>query len=136
MADDVVHVSLPSGSPPPTLELETNAVDNWKLWKQMWENYLIVSGLESKPDKYKCALLLHTIGREALRVYNGFDMTVAQRQTPSEIIKKFDEHIPGGTKEFFERYKFNMCYQKSEPFEQYYSTLRRLVVSVTVCVIN
>ena len=90
----------------------------------MWENYLIVSGLESKPDKYKCALLLHTIGREALRFYNGFDMTVAQRQTPSEIIKKFDEHIQGGTKEFFERYKFNMCYQKSEPFEQYYSTLR------------
>ena len=100
-------------------------------------NYIIVSGVDSKLDEYKCALLLHTIGREALRVYNGFDTTVSQRETPSEIITKFDEDIQGGTKEFFERYKFNMCYQEFEPFEQYYSTLRNLEkISATVCVTN
>ena len=124
MGDYVVHVNLLSGSPPPVLELETNTTDNWKLWKQMWENYLIVSGIESKPDKYKCAFLLHTIGREALRVYNGFDMTVAQRETPSQIIKKCDKHIQGGTKEFFERYKCNMCFRSLNHLNNNYSNLR------------
>ena len=30
-----------------------------------------MSGLDSKPDRYVTALLLHSIGKDALRVYNG-----------------------------------------------------------------
>ena len=47
--DAIAPVYLPSSgavlyiSPPPTLDLETNSSENWKLWKQMWNNYLIVS---------------------------------------------------------------------------------------------
>ena len=75
--DAIAPVYLPSSravlyfSPPPTLDLETNSSENWKLWKQMWNNYLIVSGLDSKPDPYVTALLLHSIAKDATRIYNG-----------------------------------------------------------------
>ncbi len=58
----IARVYLPSSSPPPTLDLETNSSENWKLWKQIWYNYLIVSGLDSKPECYVTALLIHIIG--------------------------------------------------------------------------
>ena len=60
--DSNAPVYLPSSSPPPTLDLETNSSENWKLWKQIWYNYLIVSGLDSKPECYVTALLIHIIG--------------------------------------------------------------------------
>ena len=54
-------VYVPSSFPPPTLDLETNYSENGKSWKQMSCNYLFVSGLDTKPERYVAALLLHSI---------------------------------------------------------------------------
>ena len=131
--DAIAPVYLPNSTPPPTLDLETNSSENWKLWKQMWNNYLIVSGLDSKPDRYVTALLLHSIGKDALRVYNGMQFDDEDRDNPAIIIAKFDEYVLGETKEFFERFKFNRCYQTSESFDQYLSELRNLEKSCGFC---
>ena len=97
-------MSLPNVSPPPPLEIDGNFLDNWKMWKQMWQNYVIISGLEEKDNKYKSALQLHSLGIEALRIYNGmkFDATKQEdKENPDHIIAKFDTHFIGETKEFF-----------------------------------
>jgi len=83
----------------------------------------------NEPPKYIVALLLHCIGKDALCLYNGMDMS-DDRKDPVKIIKRFDEHICGETKELFERYKFNMCDQS---FEQYYSTFRNLEKTIGLC---
>ena len=88
--DAIAPVYLPNSTPPPTIDLETNSSENWKLWKQMWNNYPIVSGLDSKPDRYVTALLLHSIGKDALRVYNGMQFDDEDRDNPAIIIAKFD----------------------------------------------
>ena len=57
----------------------------------MWQNYVIISGLEEKDNKYKSALLLHSLGIEALRIYNGmkFDATKQEdKENPDHIIAK------------------------------------------------
>ena len=99
----------------------------------MWDNYLIVSRLEANLPKYIVALLLHCTGKDALRLYNGMYMSDDDRKDPVIIIKPFDEHILGETKEFFEIYKFNTCDQKNRTFEQYYSTLRNLERTCGFC---
>ena len=58
----------------------------------MWYNYLIVSGVDSKPD-YVTALLLHSIGKDALHVYNGMQFDDEDRDNPAIIIAKFDEYV-------------------------------------------
>ncbi len=92
-----VYINVPSCSPPSPLDLEENRSDNWKLWKQQWGNYLIVSGLDTKPAKYVVALLLHSVGKDALRLYNGMDLTDEDKNDPKEILMKFDELILGET---------------------------------------
>ena len=55
--------------PPPPLDVDVNAIDNWQMWKQMWCNYAVVSGLDNSGDnKLITAMLLHCIGKEALRI--------------------------------------------------------------------
>ena len=58
----------PQVSPPPPLEIDADRADDWKLWKQRWENYCIITGLNSQPEVYKCAILLHSIGIGAMRL--------------------------------------------------------------------
>ena len=129
-----ILLNLPGGSPPPILDLESNPSENWKLWKQMWENYLIITGLDQKPDRYISALLLHCVGKDALRVYNGFTFdSEDDKHKPDIIIDKFDEYVLGATKEFFERFIFNRRNQESETFDQYYSALRNLEKSCGFC---
>ena len=99
--DAIAPVYLHNSTPPPTLDLDTNSSENWKLWKQMWNNYLILSGLDSKPDRYATALLLHSIGKDALRVYNGMQFDDEDSDNPAIITAKFDDYVLGETKEFF-----------------------------------
>ena len=131
-ASPAVNVVVPNLQPPPPLDVESpTIVDSWKLWKQQWLNYLIVSGLRLKEKQYVTALLLHCIGREALRIFNAMTFVTdgpnpEDTNDPDTIIKKFDEHFLGITKEFFERFKFNQRNQESnESIDQYVAALSK-----------
>ena len=56
--------------PPGKLCITGNVADNWKVWKQMWSNYMVIAQLEMKPPAYKVALFLHRIGVDALKIFN------------------------------------------------------------------
>ena len=92
---------------PEPLKLVTDAVSNWKLWKQLWQNYAIFADIqsESRPPELIKALCITTIGIEVLQIYNVCDPE--DTDTVNGIIIKLDEHILGQTNETFERYKFN-----------------------------
>ena len=98
----------PQISPPSSLVVDVNTADNWKMWRQTWENYCVIADLGTQPEDYKCALLLHSIGTDALRIYNGFKFTEGEdRNKMADIITKFEQHFLGQTQEFFERFQFN-----------------------------
>ena len=46
-----------------------NVADNWKVWKQMWSNYMVIAQLEMKPPAYKVTLFLHCVGVDALKIF-------------------------------------------------------------------
>ncbi|KAK3729275.1 hypothetical protein QZH41_000300 [Actinostola sp. cb2023] len=59
---------------PGTLEVSESqhTAKTWKLWKQMWGNYAIVTNLDSQREEYRKAVFLCTIGQSALEIYNSF----------------------------------------------------------------
>ena len=63
----------PQITPPKPLEVNGDRADNWKLWKQRWLNYCVLAGLNDQSEDYKCAMLLHCIGIEAMRIFNGMN---------------------------------------------------------------
>ena len=121
--------------PPTGLNLtDKHKATNWKAYKQQWENYAIVSQLEKQTEEYRVALFLYSIGTEAVKIYNSFDMTEENRRKLSEIMKEFDRYAVGETNETYERYVFNSRNQKEdENIDKYVAELRTLAQSCGFC---
>ena len=85
--------------------------------------------MNQQPRAYQVALFLHTIGDEALKVYDGFKFDTADDQrTVDEIVQKSETFAIGEINETYERYIFNRRNQhEGESFETFLTTARSLV---------
>jgi hypothetical protein len=110
-------------------------VENWKLFKQKWNNYAVITLLDRQPVAYQVALLLHTIGDEALKIYNGFQFNTPENdRTTNEILEMFDTFAVGDVNETYERFVFNKRDQlEGETFEQFLSAIRTLIRTCNYC---
>ena len=114
--------------PPGKLVTTGNVADNWKVWKQMWSNYMVIAQLEMKPPPYKVALFLHCIGVDTLKIFNSFQFdSTDDKNDLAKIIQKFDGFTIGELNETFERYTFNSRnQQENESIDTYVTALRTL----------
>ena len=128
-------VPLQGIQPPTGLNLSsTNKAEVWKLYKQQWKNYEIVAQLNRQTEEYRIALFLYSIGPQAVKTYNGFDLSQEDRRNLDAIIAAFDRYAIGETNETFERYLFNKReQQEGESIDQYVAELRILAQSCNFC---
>ena len=109
---------------PEELKLTGNVNENWKVFKQSFELYMLAIGLQGN-DKRKIALLLTVAGRSALDVYNTFTFTDDQKDKFDVVMEKFEEYCTPRKNETYERYVFrNRVQKESEPIEKYVTDLR------------
>jgi len=120
---------------PQPLNIDSNLAENWRLFKQKWHNYAIITNLPHQARDYQVALFLHTIGDEALKVYNGFKFdTPDAERTIDDIIQKFEIFAVGEINETYERYVFNRRDQlEGESFEAFLTVIRSLVKTCKYC---
>ena len=128
-------VPLQGIQPPTGLNLSsTNKAEAWKLYKQQWKDYEIVAQLNRQTEEYRIALFLYSIGPQAVKTYNGFDLSQEDRRNLDAIIAAFDRYAIGETNETFERYLFNKReQQEGESIDQYVAELRILAQSCNFC---
>ena len=122
-------------TPPKTLNTTGNIVDDWKEFKQVWENYSIITSLNTQSEPYRVALFLHCLGPDALKIYNGMQFAnEVDKKTLSKIIEKFDEFTIGEVNETYERYVFNGRNQgPDETIDAYIAALRSLAKTCGFC---
>ncbi|CAL9696459.1 unnamed protein product [Knipowitschia caucasica] len=79
--------------PPSSLMLTGNLSENWRRWEQKFRLYMVASGAAEKGEQVKIAILLHTIGEEALEVYNTLGVTPAgDAVVADDILKAFKDY--------------------------------------------
>ncbi|KAK9719024.1 hypothetical protein QE152_g22899 [Popillia japonica] len=71
---------------PSELSFKGNVAENWALFKQKLENFLIASGKANRPDEVKIAVLLNIIGDQGLSIYNTFEYGTEEDRTKYEYI--------------------------------------------------
>ena len=99
--------AVPRIQPPTGLNSSSkNKSENWKLYKQ-WQNYQIVAQLNEQTEEYRIALFLYSIGPQAVKTYNSFDLSDEDKRNLDAIIAACDKYEIGETNETFERYLFN-----------------------------
>ncbi|GFR79749.1 30S ribosomal protein S7P [Elysia marginata] len=128
-------MGTPSGiRPPHPFNLKESPIEGWKLFKQSWENYVVITDILKKDKKYQKAMFLHCIGPDALKVYNTFNLAEDDTTKLQDIIAKFENFIIGETNETYERYKFNQRNQLSEETtDQFITALKTLSSTCNFC---
>ena len=109
---------------PDGLEMSGNLSENWKKFRQEFELYLVASGLDTKTDKQKVALLLHVAKKQAIDVYNTFSFEV---DTPNydTVVAKFESYCNPKKNETYERFVFNSRNQAAgESFEAFLTDVK------------
>ena len=129
------RLSLAGVRPPERLSLASSPVENWKLFRQRWKTFALLSQLHLLETNLQVAMFLHVLDDEALRIYNGFYFeTDEDDRTLEEVIAKFTEFVIGEENETYERFKFNQRQQSStETFDNFLADLRGLVKSCNFC---
>ena len=122
-------------TPPKPLDTTTNVAENWKQFKQIWDNYAIITNLTAQTEQYKVALFLHCLGPDAMKTYNGMQFAnETEHNTLSKIIEKFDEFTIGEVNETYERYIFNgRNLGQDESIDAYITALRSLAKTCGFC---
>ena len=125
--------------PPSELDMSTKTKkENWRNYKQQWNNYAMITNLEKQSEEYKIAMFLYSIGPDAVRLCefkrHAFNMTDDQRKSLKSIIEAFDTYTDGSTNETYERYQFNSRSQKEdETIGEYITETRSLAQTCGFC---
>ncbi len=106
------------------LKLDDNTAENWRKWKLRWNLYAKASGVDKQEEETQCAIFLHTIGEEALEVYETFTFTEAQQNKLDSIIAKYEAYCSLKKNTTYERYIFNSCTQNGRTIDAFVTDLR------------
>ncbi|KAL5007962.1 hypothetical protein ScPMuIL_013543 [Solemya velum] len=124
-------------SPPKPFQMVGSAdtiAENWKLWKTTWNIYEIVAQLSDFDVEYQVAVLLHTLGPEAMKVYSTMEFLSDENRDVKTILSKFDTFTIGEANETYERYIFNNRVQsETESFDEYLTAIRTLSQTCNFC---
>ena len=106
------------------LKMDGNLAENLRKWKQRWSLYAKASGAEEKDEATQCAIFLHTIGEEALEVYDTFTFTETEQDKIELLIQKFEGYCTPRKNTTYERYVFNTCIQNGRTLDAFLLDLR------------
>ena len=125
---------------PLALRPSREAADNWKLWKEKYNNYFVISRLDRESPPYQLAMFKHTIGGDALKVIKTFSYTEVEDSNNWRVVMaKMEKHCIGEVNEIYERYWFNkrdkLPTESVDCFVAELKTLAKTAIFVTVCVI-
>ena len=110
--------------PPEPLNLEGNVSENWRLFKQKFENFMVATDLSDKEDKKKLAVFQNLLGDEALELFNSFDD--AKKATLALVLAEFENYCAPKQNVIFERFLFNSIVQKEgQSFDSFLTELRK-----------
>jgi len=96
--------------PPEPLALKHSGevAKNWKLWKEKYNYYFIISKLNRESPEYQLVMFKHTVGDDALKVIEPFSYTAAKDLDDWHMVMdKLEKYCIGEVNTIYERYYFN-----------------------------
>ena len=106
------------------LKMDRNVAENWRKWRHCWNLYAKASGANEKDQATQCAVFLHTIGEEALAVYDTFSFTETKKDKIEPLVQKFEDYCLPKRNTTYERYVFNTCKQNGRTLDEFLLDLR------------
>lgn len=114
---------------PPAMAFTGNVAENFKVFMQNLEIYMVASDKHEKPDKVKVAILLNCIGQEGINIFNTFELSADQRKKYDAVIAEFEKYCNPKKNVIYERFKFFKRCQEGEAANHFITELKKLASS-------
>ena len=133
-------VALPSSpfhqiTAPKYLDLKHSGeiAENWKLWKEKYNNYFVISRFDRETPEFKLAMFKHMIGDDVLKVIKTFNYAEGENSSDwRAVMGKMEKHCIGEVNEI--RYCFNMRDKlPTESVDSFVAELRNLAKTCNFC---
>ena len=113
--------------PPSSMSFDGNVAENWDVWKQELELYLVATEKDGKSDKIKTSILLHCIGKQGREIYNTFTWTTDDDRLRFEaVLEKFDNYCQPRKNLTYLRHRFFSYRQRhGESFDDFVTELKK-----------
>ena len=125
------------GKLPPPLNITESSEggSNWRVWKQLWEAYEVLSDWKSKESAFQVSVFISCIGTEGIQVMNSLPFkSESDRQKVAEILKLLDGHFLGEENVAYERFQFySRKLAADEPVDKFISDFRTLARFLQFC---
>ena len=123
--------------PPQYLDLKTTGeiAENWKLWKEKYNNYFVISRLDRESPEYQLAMFKHAIGDDGLKVIKSFTYSEGENANDWRVVMgKMEKHCIGEVNEIYERYCFNKRDKlPTETVDNFVAELKTLAKTCNFC---
>ena len=118
-------------APEPLRVTGSNVADDWRRFREQFENYELASDLSEASQEKRAAVFLTCIGNDAYDVYRTMEFDQeSDRKKLDKIITAFEKFCVGAVNVTYERYVFNRRTQDSnERFDVFLGEIRRLARS-------
>ena len=105
-----------------------NLAEGWRSFKERFNLYLRASGANEKAESTQVAILVHTMGEQAIEIYRTFVFeNPADKDKLTAVQDKFESYFTPKTNVVLERFNFNKATQsEGEQIESYLTRLRLL----------
>ena len=118
----------------PQLDLDIDRGSGFSSWKEEWNAYSAVSGLEKEEPDTQYNVLRLAFSRETALVVSNLGLPEQNKKEVKSIIKALTEHVEGTVNETVERKAFRKRkQQQGESFDDYLVSLRDLVRTCNYC---
>ena len=116
------------------LDLSTDRGESFHVWKESWEDYVLLTGLADAEPKIQLAALKNSMTPESRRVLRNLELTETQRADPEAVLTALESFAVGQINEVIERKKFNERRQADgEIFDDFLTSLRELSHACNFC---
>ena len=118
----------------PKLDLQVDRGTDFQAWKQQWQAYFSLSGLDKQPETKQAQALTLCFSRETVSIVDNLGLSVAQRGSVANTIAAIERYVKGQVNETVERKNFRKRVQQDgESFDDFLVALRELSKTCNFC---
>ena len=113
--------------PPEPMICSGNVAQNWKSFKEAFEDYVTATCLSEKDATVQAAALKSMMGKECREILQRLGLTDDEMKKPDVMLTKLSEHFSPARNILYERFLFHTAEQQTtESVDQYIIRLRKL----------
>ena len=124
-------------SPPGPLDVADprKLAENWRIWRQDYDDFMILSGLARETSELQLAMFRHALGQPARGILNSLTFAPSDNsKDPAVVMTTFEKYCLAQENETYERFKFfTRDRQAGETIDQYVAALKELAESCKFC---